>query len=140
MLFRTPLQAVGFFGGMNRFLPPVSAPYGMPRKILIPVFAMPRTRPFVVSTSKNSGPFMRPSRVPGACARGCCAPTGIALAPAATTPARPALITSRRDCFDMRISFLALRRNEVFQLFRPIQHDHQRGGLPVVLAHGCLEN
>jgi hypothetical protein len=45
---------------MKRFRSPVSAPYGIPRKILMPVFAMPRTTPPDVSTSKKSGPFMRP--------------------------------------------------------------------------------
>ena len=74
---------------MKRFLPDVSAPYGMPRKILIPVFAMPRTRPLAVSTSKKSGPLDRA----GVCASAIRSPP----APAATNPANPVLITLRRD-------------------------------------------
>src|SRR5262245_41869822 len=84
---------------MKRFRPDVSAPYGMPRKILIPVFEMPRTRPLAVSTSKNSGPLDRA----GVCASAIRRP----VAPAATNPANPLLITLRRDrsirCFALMV-------------------------------------
>jgi len=42
---RTPVQAAGFTGGMNRFFPWVFAPYGMPLKILISAAEAPRTLP-----------------------------------------------------------------------------------------------
>jgi hypothetical protein len=83
-------------------VPDVSGPYGMPRNTLMPVFAMPRTTPFVVSTSKNSGPLARAFVTAAAprgdcvvdvCASASCTPP----APAATMPASPALITLRRD-------------------------------------------
>src|SRR5262249_35054993 len=56
----------------------------------------------VVSTSKNSGPLMRPEATAGAFASPdgfvvCSAETGSALAPTPTTPASPALITDRRE-------------------------------------------
>src|SRR5690349_13434715 len=76
---------------MKRFGPDVSAPYGMPRKILIPVFAMPRTRPLVVSTSKKSGPL---DRAGGACAAAAARSPPV---PAATKPASVLLITARRE-------------------------------------------
>src|SRR5579863_9004490 len=38
---------------MNRFLPPVGAPYGMPLNSLMPVFEIPWTFPLVVSTSQK---------------------------------------------------------------------------------------
>src|SRR5262252_4874978 len=97
MQLRAPVHGAGLRGGMKRLLPPVSAPYGMPRKILIPVFAMPRTTPVDVSTSKNSGPFR--CAAGGPCASRdaggfvCDSAVGTALAAAATTPATPALIT-----------------------------------------------
>src|SRR4051812_9792882 len=65
----------------------------MPRNALMPVFATPRTIPPVVSTSKNSGPFMRAA---GVCAFAA-APPAAPAAPAATIPASPALITLRRE-------------------------------------------
>src|SRR5216684_1962510 len=81
----------------------------MPRKILIPVFAMPRTLPLVVSTSKKSGPL---NRAVGACASAMRRP----LAPAATNPASPLLITLRREgppvrCF--ALMFVAFRDDDV---------------------------
>src|SRR5262252_3747158 len=98
MQLRAPVHGAGLRGGMKRFRPPVSAPYGMPRKILIPVFAMPRTTPVDVSTSKNSGPFRRAVGWAFAASRDaagfvCDSAVGTALAAAATTPATPALIT-----------------------------------------------
>src|SRR5215831_11370854 len=98
MQLRALVHGAGLRGGMNRFLPPVSVPYGMPRKILMPVFAMPRTTPVAVSTSKNSGPFRRAADGLFAASRAGCgaageSAVGMAPAAAATTPATPALIT-----------------------------------------------
>jgi hypothetical protein len=98
MQVRAPVHGAGLRGGMKRFLPPVSAPYGMPRKILMPVFAMPRTTPVDVSTSKNSGPFMRAVERAGDVVEaprgaGCCASASADGMAADATAATPALIT-----------------------------------------------
>src|SRR5262249_26093076 len=98
MQLRAPVHGAGLRGGMKRFRPPVSAPYAMPRKILMPVLAMPRTTPVEVSTSKNSGPFRRAVDWLLAASRDACglvndSAVGTALAAAATTPATQALIT-----------------------------------------------
>ena len=42
---RTPVHFAGAAGGMNRFAPPVLAPYGTPLKTLMPRTSSPRMRP-----------------------------------------------------------------------------------------------
>ena len=55
-------------GGMNRFRPPVSPPYGIPRKTLMPSTSSPRTFPVVVSatgSARDQRPVPRPMRSDG---------------------------------------------------------------------------
>ena len=124
---RSPVHAAGLRGGMKRFLPDVSAPYGMPRKILIPVFAMPRTRPLAVSTSKKSGPLDRA----GVCASAIRSP----LAPTATNPANPLLITLRRDrsirCFALMVMAFREDARLVLSPFRMPSSDNALDSLSI---------
>src|SRR6185503_20714413 len=46
---RTPFQAAAGLGGIQRFLPPVDAPYGMPLNSQIGPLAMPCTLPLAIS-------------------------------------------------------------------------------------------
>src|SRR6516162_10838683 len=46
---RTPVHRTGSVGGMNRWLPVLLAPYGMPLKILMPPASTPLTFPKLVS-------------------------------------------------------------------------------------------
>src|SRR5215813_4412342 len=61
---RTAGQGSGVCGGMKRRRPPVGAPYGTPLKALMPLAAVPRILPEVVSAT--GGPEARPEapRIP----------------------------------------------------------------------------
>src|SRR5580704_459661 len=60
---RTPDQSAVSAGGMKRFGPAVLAPYGMPLKILMPLWSTPRILPRFVSAMTNSASCARtPSR------------------------------------------------------------------------------
>src|SRR5690242_18471352 len=48
---RTAVHFSGSFGGRNRFVPAVLAPYGIPLKVLMPWLSTPRTFPKLVSAT-----------------------------------------------------------------------------------------
>jgi len=85
----------------------------MPRNTLMPVFAMPRTTPWRVSTSKNNGPLSRALALAGAavaCAGVSASAARTRFAPEAMIPASPALMTLRRDRLAICLSCRRLTR------------------------------
>src|SRR6185436_4611733 len=91
----TSVQGFGFCGGMKRFAPDVSAPYGIPRNCWIPRSTKPRTFPLEVATTATFSPTCST----GPSSLGPLAPPGAASAAGIPTanPAAPAPTVSKNS-------------------------------------------